>query len=146
MYIYIYRERERERHHMCDFPLGVRGQLPGGDRRKGRAKRLGKKWTWEPEFPPSPPLRSRLHEIRWGLHKAGLRLPPQRIRHTGPVIVGMVIIIIISSSSSIVIILSSSLSLLSFIIIVVVIVMICISININIVRGGWGNLNSTPLN
>ena len=37
-----------------------------------------------------PPLQSPLYDIFWGLHKAGLYVPPQKICHTGAIIVGWV--------------------------------------------------------
>ena len=43
----------------------------------------------EPKLPPPPPLRSPLYDIFWGLHKADLHVPPQKICHTRAVTLGM---------------------------------------------------------
>ena len=45
--------------------------------------------TWGPEFPPPPPLHSHLYGIFWGLRKADLSVPPQKICHTGAVVLGV---------------------------------------------------------
>ena len=41
------------------------------------------------KLPPPPPLQSSLYDVFWGLHKADLYVPPQKICHTGAVIVGV---------------------------------------------------------
>ena len=43
---------------------------------------------WEPKLQPPPPLGCPLYEICWGLRKADLYVPPQKVCHTGAVIVG----------------------------------------------------------
>ena len=55
--------------------------------------------SWEPKLPPPPPLQSPLCEICWWLHEAVWYVPPQKLCHTGVVIVGVGGNIMVLSSS-----------------------------------------------